>query len=109
MAKLWIDHLEVKRVSLFWAEIDFDKYGTRLNETIREVLKKNGAHFCMLWRPNENGSVTLRVPGQLKQNNERLWDYLKDLANSEEVFQGGELTVDQDGWKKINKALRSNP
>eukprot|EP00922_Rhytidocystis_sp_ex-Travisia-forbesii_P050388 GHVS01074913.1.p1 GENE.GHVS01074913.1~~GHVS01074913.1.p1 ORF type:complete len:410 (+),score=37.18 GHVS01074913.1:59-1288(+) len=95
-----------KRVKVVWAEMDFEKYGTRLYQTIREVLGANDADFCMLWEKNNDKSVTLLVPKQFDKDNKELWTHLEKVANSNDAsFCYGELTVDREGWENIKNTL----
>eukprot|EP00922_Rhytidocystis_sp_ex-Travisia-forbesii_P048691 GHVS01072497.1.p2 GENE.GHVS01072497.1~~GHVS01072497.1.p2 ORF type:complete len:238 (-),score=17.50 GHVS01072497.1:1598-2311(-) len=64
VATLWIDDTLVKVRS---AEIDFDRYGTRLHQTIREVLLSDEADFCMLRKTHYDETVTVLVVGRLGQ------------------------------------------
>eukprot|EP00922_Rhytidocystis_sp_ex-Travisia-forbesii_P072186 GHVS01107655.1.p1 GENE.GHVS01107655.1~~GHVS01107655.1.p1 ORF type:complete len:425 (+),score=43.12 GHVS01107655.1:35-1276(+) len=102
LATLVIDGKSVKVVT---AVMDFDIYGIRLYETIREVLKAKEADFCILSRKNADGSVTLRVPAQYEKNNKQLWKYLEQVSKCDGTFVDDELTVKEEGWTNIEGVL----
>eukprot|EP00922_Rhytidocystis_sp_ex-Travisia-forbesii_P048693 GHVS01072500.1.p1 GENE.GHVS01072500.1~~GHVS01072500.1.p1 ORF type:complete len:215 (-),score=30.14 GHVS01072500.1:154-798(-) len=98
-----------KKVNVLLAELDFDEYGTRINKSIRDVLKEKGADFCMLWRTNGDDSVSLLVPEQRDKETEKLWTRLQNLAGTWGMFLFGELSVTKEGWEQIEKTLERQP
>eukprot|EP00922_Rhytidocystis_sp_ex-Travisia-forbesii_P001123 GHVS01001593.1.p1 GENE.GHVS01001593.1~~GHVS01001593.1.p1 ORF type:complete len:381 (+),score=46.05 GHVS01001593.1:3-1145(+) len=103
VAKLRLDGT---KVNVLWAEMKVDNYGTRQDKTIREVLKKSNADFCVLWRKNDDASVTLHVPEQFENSTDNLRNHLTEVAATRGTFDMGELTVHEHEWENIKKALK---